>query len=76
MRKLAILIVTAVAALAGTAAPADAHFHLCHQVKSCPSDDATYRWRGLRCAVRSSDAFNASFKRRVRYSGRTYFCKR
>jgi hypothetical protein len=48
----------------------------CHRWHSCPSDHATYRWRGLLCVAPYSDKRSASFKRRVRYEGRMYYCKR
>jgi hypothetical protein len=58
------------------AAPADAHRSGCHRWHSCPSDHATYRWRGLLCVAPYSDKRDASFRRRVGYEGRTYYCKR
>jgi hypothetical protein len=55
---------------------ASAHRHGCHRHHTCPSDHATYRWRGLLCVAPYSDKRNSTFKRRVRYGGRTYYCKR
>jgi hypothetical protein len=31
---------------------ANAHRSRCHQNHTCPSDHATYRWRGLLCVAR------------------------
>jgi hypothetical protein len=55
---------------------ASAHRHGCHRWHTCPSDHATYRWRGLLCVAPYSDKRNSSFRRRVQYDGRTYYCKR
>jgi len=55
---------------------ASAHRSGCHRWHSCPSDHATYRWRGLLCVAPYSDKRTSSFTRRVRYEGRTYYCKR
>lgn len=55
---------------------ASAHRHGCHRAHTCPSDHATYRWRGQLCVAPYSDKRNSTFKRRVRYGGRTYYCKR
>jgi hypothetical protein len=52
------------------------HRSRCHQNHTCPSDHATYRWRGLLCVKPTSDKRNSTFKRRVVYAGRTYYCKR
>ena len=56
--------------------PASAHNDGCHRAHTCPSDHASYRWRGLKCVAPDADERNASFKKRVRYLGRPYFCKR
>jgi hypothetical protein len=58
-----------------SAEPASAHRSGCHRWHSCPSDHATYRWRGLLCVAPYSEKRNSSFKRRVRHDGRTYYCK-
>jgi hypothetical protein len=52
------------------------HRHGCHRWHSCPSDHATYRWRGMLCVKPSSPKNDGSFKRKVRYGGLTYHCKR
>jgi hypothetical protein len=48
----------------------------CLRNRTCPSDHATYRWRGLLCLKPTSSKRNRTFTRRVVYAGRTYFCKR
>jgi hypothetical protein len=72
-----LLPVAAVGALAAIpTTPAGAHISVCHLRHSCPSDHATYRWHGMRCVKPSADERNTSFTIRVRYGGRTYYCKR
>lgn len=61
---------------ASAPAPSMAHRSGCHRHHTCPSDHATYVWRGLRCVKPSSPKRNSSFRRKVRYDGRTYYCKR
>ena len=63
-------------ALGYAVAPANAHRSGCHRWHSCPSDHATYRWRGLLCVAPYADERNSTFRRRVVYQGRTYYCKR
>jgi hypothetical protein len=55
---------------------ASAHTSGCHSKHTCPSDHATYRWRGLLCVKPSADERTSRFRKRVRYGGRTYYCKR
>jgi len=80
MRKVSLLSVLVVAFAAPTpssaAEQAPSHRARCHQEHSCPSDHATYRWRKLLCVAPYSDKRNSSFRQRVRYDGRTYYCKR
>jgi hypothetical protein len=82
---LAIAIVFATLAFAAVAPDqARAHGSRCHQRHTCPSDHATYRWRGRiggvtarwLCVHRLADERNRTFNRRVRYDGRVYYCKR
>ena len=84
---LALAVATAFAALAFAAVTPDqaqAHRSRCHQRHTCPSDHATYRWRGRiggvtarwLCVHRTADERNRTFNRRVRYGGRVYYCKR
>jgi hypothetical protein len=85
--SLALATVGLFAALAFAAvAPqqAQAHSHPCHRAHSCPSDHATYRWLGRvggvrarwLCVKRTSPKYNRTFRRKVVYGGRTYWCKR
>jgi hypothetical protein len=55
---------------------ASAHRDGCHVEHSCPSDHATYRWRGLLCVKPTSDDRTPAFKRRVVYGGKSYFCRK
>lgn len=76
MRK--IVATSAVAAAFGLAvAPtiAPAHRNSCHTARACPSDHATYKWRGKLCVKPTSDKRTSAFKYKVRYGGLTYFCK-
>jgi hypothetical protein len=88
MRAFGLLFAASLlAALAfGAVAPngAQAHRSRCHQAHTCPSDHATYRWYGRAggrlgrwlCVHRLADERNATFRIRVVYGGRTYYCKR
>jgi hypothetical protein len=69
---LALLVVLALSA----GSPSLAHRSGCHRHHTCPSDHATYRWRGLRCVKPSSPKRTSRFTKRVRYGGRTYYCRR
>jgi hypothetical protein len=72
-RVLAVVIGLAVVpALPGTAS---AHRSGCHGAHSCPSDHATYKWRGKLCVKPTSDERTRAFKKKVRYAGLTYYCK-
>jgi hypothetical protein len=75
--SIATALILALGALAaGTASAAPAHRNGCHVKHTCPSDHATYRWRGLLCVKPTSDERTAAFKRRVVYGGKTYFCRK
>jgi hypothetical protein len=77
MRVVVLLAVLAAALVAtGTALGGVTHRHRCHINHTCPSDHATYRWRGLLCVKPTSDERTSAFRRRVVYSGRVYFCHR
>jgi hypothetical protein len=67
-----------IAAIAfGFAAPAaSAHRSWCHSRHTCPGDHATYRWRGLLCVKPTADERNSTFRKKIRYGGRLYYCKR
>lgn len=71
---LAVLSVCLAAATAAPAAPA--HSNPCHTKHVCPSDHATYRWKGLLCVKPTSPKRTAAFKKRVVYAGKPYFCKK
>jgi hypothetical protein len=84
---LALAVATVFAALAMAAiAPtqAQAHRSWCHSRHTCPSDHATYRWYGRAggrlgrwlCVSRTADERNSTFRIRVLYGGRVYYCKR
>jgi hypothetical protein len=70
------VLVTVAAALAVSVTTASAHRHGCHRWHTCPSDHATYRWRGLLCVAPYSDTRNSMFRKKMVYAGRTYYCKR
>ena len=80
IRGLLIALAAAVVIFAGSAAlrvdTASGHRHGCHRWHTCPSDHATYRWRGLLCVKPTSPKRNSTFRRRVVYGGLVYWCKR
>jgi len=55
---------------------AAAHRSGCHGKHTCPSDHATYRWRGMYCVSPASGESRSGYPKKVRYDGRTYFCKK
>ena len=63
-----------VAAMALVAVPSEAHRSRCHQQHSCPSDHATYKWRGLYCVKPDSDKRESHHSQKVRHAGKTYYC--
>lgn len=69
----AALVVGAVLIPAGGAS---AHRSGCHAKHTCPSDHATYRWHGLRCVKPGAREDNGTYRKRVRYGGLTYRCKK
>lgn len=84
MKPRAVAAVAATAAAAATAAMtpalivpsvAPAHRSGCHGAHSCPSDRATYRWRGMLCKSPKNGG-NRSYGRRVVYQGLTYYCRK
>jgi hypothetical protein len=80
IRGLSLAVVATFAIYWGAAAlavePASAHRSPCHSVRSCPSDDASYRWRGLLTVAPESAKRTTSFSKRVTYDGRTYYARR
>ncbi len=61
-----------------TSGAATSHRSWCHARHTCPSDHATYRWgrKHLLCVAPYADERNSTFKKKIRYKGRTYYCKR
>ncbi len=57
------------------AGTASAHRNGCHPHYTCPSDHATYRWRGKLCVKPSSPKNGGTFRKKVRYAGLPYLCK-
>lgn len=74
-RLAAAVAVAALAPALIVPAIAPAHRSGCHGAHSCPSDHATYKWRGKLCVKPSSDNRTSAFKNKVRYAGLTYYCK-
>lgn len=75
MRKIVVSGLAA-ALLAGAGAPAaTAHRSGCHGHHTCPSDHATYKWKGKLCVKPTSNKRTSAFKNKVRYAGLTYYCK-
>jgi len=76
MKKVAGVCIIGAMIAAGAAAPAaTAHRSGCHGKHSCPSDHATYKWKGKLCVKPSSDKRTSAFKKKVRYAGLSYYCK-
>lgn len=80
MRRTLLVALVAAVVFCGVAVlrvdGASAHRHGCHPAHTCPSDHATYRWRGMLCVKPTSDKRNATFRKRVVHAGLTYYCKR
>jgi hypothetical protein len=78
LRLIVLMIGAALAALAVGLASDSAVGHRdgCHRAHTCPSDHATYSWRGWLCAAADSARRNSTFRKRIRHGGRTYYCKR
>jgi hypothetical protein len=55
---------------------AQAHRNPCHRVRSCPSDHAAYRWRGLLCVSPTSPRRTAAYREIWVYASRVYYCRR
>jgi hypothetical protein len=85
MRGLLVLAAATIVLVLGAGyatSSASAHRAVCHRLHLCPSDHATYRWRqpgtGIRwlCVAPYSDKRNVTFRKRIVYGGRAYWCKR
>jgi hypothetical protein len=74
-QRLAAAVVAAVVMPVLVPAAAPAHRSGCHGAHSCPSDHATYRWRGKLCVKPSADERTSAFNKKMRYAGLTYYCK-
>ena len=55
---------------------AAAHRNACHRARSCPSDHATYRWRGLLCVSPKAPERTSEFSLIYVYARHVYYCKR
>ena len=76
MKRIAVAGLAALLVAAGAGAPAaSAHRSGCHGHHVCPSDHATYKWKGKTCVKPSSNQRTTAFKKKVRYAGLTYYCK-
>jgi hypothetical protein len=71
--KVLLAIVTA---LSLTAPVASAHSNPCHSKHDCPSDHASYVWSGKLCVDKKAKEFDKTFKSKLKYAGRTYYCKK
>jgi hypothetical protein len=78
MRVVTAMTVTAMAAAvaASSAGATSVHSNKCHVQHTCPSDHASYRWKGLLCVKPNASERTGAFKRRVTYAGRVYYCKK
>jgi hypothetical protein len=76
MKRIVSVCVIAAMVAAGAGAPAaSAHRSGCHRHHVCPSDHATYKWKGKLCVKPTSDKRTSKFKQRMRHAGLTYYCK-
>jgi hypothetical protein len=77
MNRRVAAVVADVAITPALLAPAGAPAHRsgCHSHHFCPSDHATYKWRGKLCVKPSADERSSAFKKKVRYDGLTYYCR-
>ena len=71
----AALAVVAITPVLIVPAVATAHRSGCHSHQSCPSDHATYKWRGKLCVKPTAPERTSAFRQKVRYGGLTYYCK-
>jgi hypothetical protein len=75
--RLAVLsALTTTLVLAVVSPRAAAHRSGCHTHHTCPSDHASYRWRGLLCVSPTADERTLRFRTKVNYAGRLYYCHR
>jgi hypothetical protein len=78
--RLLVVIATAVLCWCGSALlaaeNAAAHRNACHRARSCPSDHATYRWRGLLCVSPNAAERTSAFTLIYVQDRHVYYCKR
>lgn len=72
-RLAAAILAAAITPALFVPAGASAHRSGCHG--HCPSDHATYKWRGQFCVKPTATERSSAFKKKVRYGGLTYYCK-
>jgi hypothetical protein len=75
MKHRILAVIVGLAVVPAMSSAAGAHRSGCHGAHSCPSDHATYKWRGKLCVKPTSDKRTSAFKKKVRYTGLTYYCK-
>lgn len=76
MKRIAVACMATGLVAIAAAPTTSAHRSGCHSKHVCPSDHATYKWRGKLCVKPTSNKRTSSFKQRARYGGLTYYCKR
>jgi hypothetical protein len=74
--RLALVALMALLAATVLVGEASAHRSGCHSHHTCPSDHDTYSWNGWWCVSPASGESRAGFPHRIRYGGRTYYCRR
>ena len=74
--RLVLLGVLVATIAVASARPAAAHRSGCHSHHTCPSDHASYRWRGWLCVSPTADERTSLFRHRIVYAGRVYWCHR
>lgn len=75
LRLAAVVAAAAITPALIVPAAAPAHRSGCHSKHVCPSDHATYKWKGKLCVKPSSDKRTSAFKKKVKYAGLAYYCK-
>jgi hypothetical protein len=75
MKKLSTAALATTLVAVGLPTCAIAHRSGCHGAHSCPSDHATYRWRGKLCVKPTAEEPTTSFDKKLRYGGLTYYCR-
>jgi hypothetical protein len=73
---LAAVVAVAVGVVAFAPSEAAAHANPCHRARTCPSDHAKYRWRGLLCVSETAGERSSAFRLLYVYRTYVYYCKR